>query len=466
MRIMTQPIIVWFRNDLRLADHQALSQAASQGPIVPVYIYSEEEGEWPFGGASKVYLHDSLLSLKKDLPSLVIRKGKALAVLLDVIKETNAKGVYWGRKYEPYSIKRDSHVKEALKSKGIQAASFNHSLMLEPWNLMNKSGTPYTVFTPYYKSALKEIELRKPLPIPKFECVKARSLEVEDLKLLPKIHWDQSIRTFWKAGEKAAQEKLNVFCQKSLSSYAETRDFPYLEQGVSHLSPALHFGEISPMSIWYKASQDSRAEPYLRQLIWRDFAHYLLYHFPDTDLQPLKKQYAAFPWSYDDAKLMAWKKGLTGYPFIDAGMRELWTTGWMHNRVRMAVASFLVKDLLLPWQEGARYFWDTLVDADLANNTFGWQWSAGCGADAAPFFRIFHPTLQGQKFDASGTYIRKWVPELQNLPTEWIHAPHEAPPLELARAGITLGKNYPYPIVDHKKARDKALEALRSLKDS
>lgn len=465
---MVHPIIVWFRNDLRLADNQALSHAAAMGPILPVYIHGEEEGEWPLGGASKVYLHDSLLSLKKDLPSLVIRKGKALEVLLALIEETGAKSVYWGRKYEPYSIKRDTQVKESLKAKGIQAQSFNHSLLLEPWNLMNKTGTPYTVFTPFYKSALKEIEYREVLPIPHCEFFKKSlsSLEVDDLLLLPKIHWDRSIRDYWKAGEREASNRLAFFCQTALSTYAETRDFPSLEAGVSHLSPALHFGEVSPRTIWNQASRVPNAEPFLRQLIWRDFAHYLLYHFPKTDLQPLKKQYAAFPWIYDDAKLMAWKKGLTGYPFIDAGMRELWATGWMHNRVRMAVASFLVKDLLLPWQSGARYFWDTLVDADLANNTFGWQWSAGCGADAAPFFRIFHPTLQGQKFDASGNYIRKWVPELRGLPTEWIHAPHEAPALELARAGIILGKSYPYPIVDHKKARDKALEALRSLKDT
>lgn len=463
---MVHPIIVWFRNDLRLADHPALREASTQGPVVPLYIYPEEEGDWPLGAASKVYLHESLTALKKDLPELVIRRGKALEVLLQLIEETGAQAVYWGRKYEPYSIKRDTQIKKSLKEKGLQVISYNHSLLLEPWQVLNKAGKPYTVFTHYYHAALKELEKKEPLPAPKRNYFQKPldSLEVADLELLPKIHWDDKIRTHWKAGEKNVKDRLSAFCDRALSSYAETRDYPYLEQGVSHLSPALHFGEISPRTVWFKASQRENAEPFLRQLIWRDFAHYLLYHFPDTDQQPFKKEFAAFPWKYDEKLLCAWKKGLTGYPLVDAGMRELWETGWMHNRVRMVVASFLVKDLFLPWQAGARHFWDTLVDADLANNSFGWQWSAGCGADAAPFFRIFHPTLQSKKFDPQGEYIRKWVPELKDLADKWIHSPQEAPQSELIKAGIELGKSYPLPLVDHKEARAKAMAAYYSIR--
>lgn len=456
MHLMVHPIIVWFRNDLRLADHPALTAAALKGQVVPLYIYNEnEEGSWPLGGASKVYLHDSLLALKKSLPELLILRGKALDVLLQVAEATGAKGVYWGRRYEPFSIERDSKVKEALKKKGLEAISFNHSLLMEPWNLLNKSKAPYTVFTPFYKAVLKELEVPKPLPTPEFHCFK-HSLPSVDLKLLPKVHWDSSIRTFWKAGESSAMAKLQSFCEGPLSNYEHARNFPALDQGVSHLSPALHFGELSPRTVWHRVSNFKDSEPYLRQLIWRDFAHYLLFHFPHTDLHPLRKQFEAFPWRSDDAKWNAWKKGQTGYPFVDAGMRELWATGWMHNRVRMVVASFLVKDLLLPWQEGARYFWDTLVDADLANNSFGWQWSAGCGADAAPYFRIFNPILQGEKFDPEGDYIRKWVPELKDMPSKWIHQPHTAP---------TKARDYPLPIVNHREAKEAALAAFHSLKE-
>jgi deoxyribodipyrimidine photo-lyase len=456
MRSMAHPIIVWFRNDLRLADHQALTAAALKGPVVPLYIYSEEEeGEWPLGGASKVYLHDALIALKQSIPELLILEGRSLDVLLQVAEATGAKGVYWGRRYEPFSIARDSQVKEALKKKSLEAVSFNHSLLLEPWNILNKSKEPYTVFTPYYKAVLRELEVAKPLPIPQFVCFN-HPIPSDDLKLLPKVHWDRTIHSSWKAGETQAVLHLKAFCEGHLHDYEQTRNYPAIDQGVSHLSPALHFGEISPRTIWHRVSQSKDGEPYLRQLVWRDFAHYLLYHFPHTDLHPLRKLFEAFPWHSDEAKWEAWKKGRTGYPFVDAGMRELWATGWMHNRVRMVVASFLVKDLLLPWQQGARYFWDTLVDADLANNTFGWQWSAGCGADAAPYFRIFNPTLQGEKFDPEGDYIRKWVPELKQMPSRWIHQPHTAP---------TRAEEYPLPIVDHAKAKEAALAAFHTLKE-
>lgn len=457
---MDHPIIVWFRNDLRLADHPALHAAAGH-PVIPVYIYSpEEEGDWPPGGATKVYLHHALLALKKELPSLVIRKGKAKEVLAELIKESGAKAVYWGRRYERAAIVRDSAVKSFLKTQGVEARSFNHSLLIEPWDVQSKTGTPYLVFTPYYRRVMEILPEITPLPIPKIQPVTLPSLQVEDLNLLPEKPWGEKVIRHWKVGEKNALKHLEQFLKERVKNYSSHRDFPADEEATSHLSTALHFGEISPRTIWSHAKD----EPFLRQIIWREFAYHMLYHHPSTDLKPLRPEFEHFPWTEDPHALHAWKRGLTGYPIVDAGMRELWETGYMHNRLRMIVASFLVKDLLIPWQEGAKHFWDTLVDADLANNSFGWQWSAGCGADAAPYFRVFNPTLQSQKFDADGTYIRKWVSELADLPAAYIHEPAKAPPLALKAAGLTLGKDYPYPIVDHAKAKDLALKAFAAIK--
>lgn len=460
MAFMQHPIIVWFRQDLRLADHPAL-QAASSAPIIPVYIYSpEEEGDWPPGGASKVYLHHALLALKKELPSLVIRRGKAKEVLAKLIEESGAKAVYWGRRYERAAIARDSAVKSYLTAQGIEARSFNHSLLIEPWDVQSKTGTPYLVFTPYYKRVLEILPEIVPLPVPKIKTLTLPSLKVEELELLPEKPWGEKVISHWKVGETSALKHLHLFLKERVADYAHHRDFPSDEVATSHLSTALHFGEISPRTIWSLTS----TEPFMRQLIWREFAYHMLYHHPQTDLQPLRPEFGNFPWKNDHQTLKAWKQGHTGYPIVDAGMRELWETGYMHNRLRMIVASFLVKDLLIPWQEGAKHFWDTLVDADLANNSFGWQWSAGCGADAAPYFRVFNPTLQSEKFDSEGIYIRKWVPELAALPTAYIHEPSKAPPLALKAAGVTLGKDYPYPIVDHAEAKKTALKAFESTK--
>lgn len=463
---MQHPIIVWFRHDLRLSDHPAL-HAAADSPVIPVYIHSpEEEGNWPPGGASKVYLHYALLALKKELPSLVIRQGKAKEVLAELIRTSGAKAVYWGRRYERAAIERDSAVKSFLKEQNIEARSFNHALLIEPWEVQSKTGTPYLVFTPYYKRVLEILPEIKPLPIPEIIPFKQslHSLEVEDLKLLPEKPWGEKVIKHWKVGEKSSLQHLKSFLKNHATAYQAKRDFPADEEATSHLSTALHFGEISPRTIW--SLGDSKDAPFFRQLIWREFAYHMLYHHPDTDLKPLRPEFAQFPWKKDAAALKAWKQGVTGYPIVDAGMRELWETGYMHNRLRMIVASFLVKDLLIPWQEGAKHFWDTLVDADLANNSFGWQWSAGCGADAAPYFRIFNPTLQSEKFDPEGVYIRKWVPELAGLPTKYLHEPSKAPPLVLRSSGIVLGKDYPYPIVDHAEAKTKALEAFGQLKES
>jgi deoxyribodipyrimidine photo-lyase len=464
-------IIVWFRQDFRLDDNPALTAAAKKGEIIPVYIHApEEEGDWPFGGATKWWLHHTLESLSLDLGTLIIRQGNTLKVLKELIKETNADAVYWNRRYEPAIIARDTQVKSELRDAGIEVHSFNANLLFEPWTVHNKQNKPFQVFTPFWKHCLTFPAPPEPLPVPKMHITaqKLTSEPLKNLKLLPKIHWDTGINAAWKPGAKHAKEVLDKFLKASVLEYADERDRPD-RNGISHLSPYLHFGEISPRMIWHatlKKYQFADVEPYLRQLGWREFAHHLLYHFPKTPTKPLRPDFAAFPWIENPQALKSWQKGMTGYPIVDAGMRQLWTTGWMHNRVRMIVGSFLVKDLLISWQEGARWFWDTLVDADLANNTLGWQWVGGCGADAAPYFRIFNPITQGEKFDPDGAYVRKWVPELADLDTKWLHKPWEAPSDELRKAGITLGREYPQPIVDHKIARDRALAAFQKLRGS
>ncbi|HEV8051001.1 MAG TPA: deoxyribodipyrimidine photo-lyase [Parachlamydiaceae bacterium] len=470
--------IVWFRQDLRIEDHPPLLAACQRGAVLPVYISGADgEGRWDLGGASKWWLHHSLESLIKDLNSigltLVIRRGSALEVLKQLVAETKASAVYWSRRYEPACIERDTEVKSYLATKRIDAQSFNSTLMFEPWTIANKQGKPFQVFTPFWKNCLgSESGPDLPLPIPKRSSSvtpKAETLALHDLELLPRIHWDEGIKKTWKPGTTHAKSLLSLFLKEPILNYKEARDLPAIE-GISRLSPYLHFGEISPRMIWHivlktYAGRREEVECYLRQLGWREFAHHLLYYFPHTPEMPLRKDFMAFPWKENTGHLHAWQKGLTGYPFVDAGMRQLWHTGWMHNRVRMVVGSFLVKDLLISWNEGAKWFWDTLVDADLANNTLGWQWVGGCGADAAPYFRIFNPITQGEKFDPEAVYIRKWIPELAGIPNKWIHRPWEAPELILRDAGVMLGKTYPKPIVDHAKARIAALEAFSLIRN-
>lgn len=481
---MSNPIIIWFRRDLRVSDHAALTAACESGrPVLPVYIHApDEEKPWAPGGASHWWLHHSLAVLQKQLEKkksrLIIRKGPVQDILMDVMKEAGADAVYWSRQYEPAALKRDTTVKQALKEQGFTAKSFNASLLFEPWSVENKSGKPFQVFTPFWKNCLNQDEPSEPLPPPKsIPSPKAwpDSLELDDLKLLPRINWDAGFYEEWTPGETGAQKQCGLFCDEIMAIYKEGRDIPG-KRGTSRLSPHLHFGEISPRQIWHWAQQvvassDEKgvvrgAEHFLREVGWREFAYHLLYHFPHTPDKALREEFNDFPWVEDSEGLRAWQKGMTGYPVVDAGMRELWHTGWMHNRVRMIVASFLVKDLLVAWQEGAAWFWDTLVDADLASNTLGWQWTAGCGADAAPYFRIFNPILQGIKFDGDGAYVRKWVPELAKLPDDYLHKPWEAGPLILKAADVKLGESYPEPIVDHGKARDRALEALSQIKKS
>lgn len=471
---MSSPTIVWFRRDLRLDDHEALCAAIERGGLViPVFIWApDEEAPWAPGAASRWWLHESLRAFDKSLRSLgsqlIIRAGQSLETLLDLVNETGATAVYWSRLYEPALIARDKQIKAELRARGLEAKSFNASLLHEPWTIQTASGNPYQVFTPFYRACQGIGDPSTPLtapqslpPVPQ----SVRSLRVEELNLLPKIPWYDGMAEAWRPGEEGAWKRLETFEPKA-PAYKADRDRPDLES-TSRLSPHLHFGEISPRRIWWairKAYPGGAAEPYLRQLIWREFAHHLLFHFPHTATDPLREEFREFPWRDDPVLLKRWQKGLTGYPIVDAGMRELWRTGWMHNRVRMIVASFLVKDLLIPWQRGAEWFWDTLVDADLANNTLGWQWTAGCGADAAPYFRIFNPVLQGEKFDPSGAYVKRWVPELCRVPDSIIHRVFEQPNSKLISFGVELGRTYPQPIVDHLAARDAALEAFDRIK--
>ena len=480
---MATPVsIIWFRNDLRLEDNPALTAAANRGGvIVPVFIWSPaDEGEWPPGEASKWWLKATLKSLDRELREkgsrMVFRQGPAVTELQRLIRETGADAVFWNRRYEPLIRERDARIKETLRGPGLLAESHNAALLHEPWTIQNKSGKPFQVFTPFWRHCLTLTDPTAPLRTPKQLPAPAKwpaGVGLEELGLKPVPDWAAGLRATWQPGTDGAHTQLARFLKHAFEDYDTGRNRPDL-LGTSRLSPHLHFGEISPRQIWHALKAHAgkagwttvewRQSQYLAEIGWREFAHHLIYHFPHTPTECLRPEFAKFRWRKDGVLLKAWQQGQTGYPFVDAGMRELWNTGWMHNRVRMVVASFLVKDLMMSWQEGARWFWDTLVDADLAQNTLGWQWTAGCGADAAPFFRVFNPVGQGEKFDPQGAYVRRWVPELAALPDEWIHKPHQAPPEVLKRAGIELGKSYPEPIINHAIAREVALEAYARLK--
>jgi deoxyribodipyrimidine photo-lyase len=481
-RVAESPAIVWLRQDLRLADNPALQAACRRGgPVVPVFVWApEEEGAWPPGSASRWWLHQSLAELAAEFRAagaeLVLRHGTSLAELLIVAKATDANAVFWNRRYEPASIARDRMVEEALRAAGLETESYNAALLHEPWTIQNKADRPFRVFTPFWRSCLATPEPAKPRPAPHRFTAPSRqpeSLPLTALALEPKLNWTTGLRAVWKPGSAGAEAELKRFLRDGVLTYPEGRNRPDLP-GTSRLSPHLHFGEISPRQVWFavKRFAESQCIPasvwsrwqFLTELGWREFAHHLLFYFPHTPEQPLRPEFARFPWRKHPVWLRAWQTGQTGYPLVDAGMRELWTTGWMHNRVRMVVASFLVKNLLLSWQEGARWFWDTLVDADLANNTLGWQWTAGCGTDAAPFFRIFNPVSQGEKFDPDGNYVRRCVPELARLPSAWIHHPWQALPATLAEAGVELDRTYPGPIVSHLVSREVALEAYQQIR--
>ncbi len=470
------PLILWFRRDLRLTDNPALAAAVASGrPIVPIYILDETPGAPLIGGASRWWLHHSLAALARDLAArgatLVLRRGLAAAVLDELIATTGAGAVYWNRCYDPEAVSCDTALKAALAARGLEARSFNAALLFEPQAIATTAGEPYRVFTQFWKTCLHAPEPAAPVAAPsRLEPRRGAmtSDSLETWRLLPRApDWSVGLRTAWTPGEDSALRRLDAFLDQALGVYATARDLPD-RQGTSRLSPHLHFGEIGPRQVWHaariRAGSGAGVDRFLAELGWREFSHHQLFHFPHLATRSLRPEFERFPWARDEHLLRAWQRGRTGYPIVDAGMRELWQTGWMHNRVRMIVASFLVKDLLQPWTDGAAWFWDTLVDADLANNAAGWQWVAGCGADAAPYFRVFNPVLQGEKFDPAGDYVRRFVPELGRLPPAWIHKPFQAPPDVLAAAGIVIGESYPRPLVDHGAARARALAAFAGLR--
>ncbi|OYQ33446.1 deoxyribodipyrimidine photolyase [Niveispirillum lacus] len=484
---VSQPIIVWFRQDLRIADNPALHHAAQSGrPIIPVFVLDDvTPGIWKAGGATRWWLHHSLTQLSDSLRqrglSLLLRRGPGDVVIADLAEQVGAAELVWNRCYEPYAVDRDTRLKAALKGR-VMATSFKAALLNEPWEVLTGQGTPYKVFTPYWRAALAVTAPDRPLPAPDRLLPWPGDLTgdaLADWQLLPtKPDWAAGLRRAWSdgegVGERAAAVRLAQFLSNGAANYALGRDVPGID-GTSRLSPHLHFGEISPRQIWNAAKMAGESvnetfkvqiDSFLREIGWREFSHSLLYHFPTLPERPLSASFEAFPWTRDDTSLAAWQRGQTGYPIVDAGMRQLWVTGWMHNRVRMIVGSLLVKHLLLPWQAGERWFWDTLVDADLANNAAGWQWIGGCGADAAPYFRVFNPVLQGQKFDPDGRYVRQWVPELKHMPDKYIHTPWTAPPVVLRGAGVTLGRDYPAPIIDHALGRQRALDAFATIRSS
>lgn len=471
-----KPIIVWFRDDLRLSDHPALHAAAKdKAPLVCLYVLDEENGDRPLGGAAQWWLAQSLRALQASLQSagaqLVLRRGDAAKVITAVARETEAGAVYCNDIAQAPQRAVAQRVKRALDDLGVAAKGFAGDLLVTPENIRNKDGRGLRVFTPFWRRVQSLGDPPAPLPAPK-QLVAGPELAsdtIESWQLEPtRPDWAGGLRASWKVGEAAAQKRLKAFLE-NVAGYAEERDRPD-RAGTSRLSPHVRFGEISPRQVWHAARFAAAEHPrltsdidkFLSELGWREFCRHLLYDVPDLAERNLQSSFDAFPWKRDDKALRAWQRGQTGYPIVDAGMRELWHSGVMHNRVRMVVASFLVKHLLIDWRDGEKWFWDTLVDADAGSNPANWQWVAGSGADAAPYFRVFNPILQGQKFDPDGDYVRRWVPELAKLPNKFIHQPWEATPLELAAAGVELGKSYPHPIVDHKLGRERALKAYAS----
>ncbi len=466
-------VIHWFRQDLRLTDNPALFAAAQAGKILPIYILDDKNaGDHAMGAASRWWLHHSLTALHESLKkTLHIFLGKPEEILPKLIQEHNVNAVFWNRCYEPWCIQRDQNVKGLLKDMNVEVSSFNGSLLWEPWQIKKKDGGNYKVFTPFYrKGCLQALPPREPLSAiepTNFYTGNVASDSINALNLLPSIAWDKVMRETWEIGEAAALGRLEEFIDYGLSDYKEGRNFP-AKHNVSRLSPHLHFGELSPNQAWYAVKQQSleaNVDCFMSELGWREFSYSLLYYYPDLPIDNLQKKFNAFPWLDDKEALSRWQKGMTGYPIVDAGMRELWQTGYMHNRVRMIVGSFLVKNLLLHWHYGEKWFWDCLVDADLASNSASWQWVAGCGADAAPYFRVFNPVTQGEKFDPDGEYTLQYVPELSNLPRKYLYKPWEASTEILQAAGVILGKTYPKPIVDIKESRLQALNAFASIKN-
>jgi deoxyribodipyrimidine photo-lyase len=457
---------MWFRQDLRLADHPALTAAAAAGEVIPLFILDDQTpGEWRWGGASRWWLHKSLEALQTQIP-LVLRRGEAVEVLHKVISETGAKSLFFTRDYAPWSGTLEARVKTMCDGVGVDCHRYGGFLLHEPEAIKTGAGQFFKVYTPFSRACFAMGAPRPLKPVPSISrwTGKVATETLHDWALLPaKPDWAKGIAAHWQPGEAGAQGKLKDFIAHGLKGYAEGRDRTD-KNFTSRLSPHLHWGEISPHQVWHGISSamaqsngglDHDGEKFLKEVLWREFSNQLLHHVPHLPEKPFKPEFEDFPWIDNRTALKAWQKGQTGYPIVDAGMRELWATGIMHNRVRMIVASFLVKHLLIPWQEGERWFWDTLVDADIANNAASWQWVAGCGADAAPYFRVFNPFLQGEKFDPDGVYVKRWVPELVDVPTAFIHKPWEM---------VVPPAGYPKPIIDHARGRERALAAFKNIK--
>ncbi len=473
--------LIWYRQDLRLCDHRPLTRALELGhQVVCCYVLDQTTpGKHRIGGASKWWLHHALSDLGDQLRALggelILRSGRYADVVPGLVEECEATALYFSRNYEPYMSDVEQSIKSGMDQKGVSVRRFSGNILFDPDMLRTKGGTPFKVFTPFWTNCRTQPPPVPPLPAPesiRFVKRQPESESLADWKLLPNApDWAGEIAASWTPTEAGAHDSLEQFLTCSVEQYSEARNLPAVK-GTSRLSPYLHYGQISPAQVWHgtesalAGTQTDRkgADTFMSEIGWREFSYHLLNQFPELPEKEFRRNFERFPWKKNSRYLKAWQTGQTGFPIVDAGMRELWATGWMHNRVRMIVGSFLVKDLLIPWQQGAAWFWDTLVDADLAANSASWQWVAGCGADAAPYFRIFNPILQGQKFDKDGEYVRRWVPELRELPKKWIHNPFEAPSDVLTQAGVELGKSYPKPLVDRKVARQLALEAFAQIK--
>jgi deoxyribodipyrimidine photo-lyase len=476
------PVIYWFRQDLRLSDLPGLSAAAKAGPVIPCFIFDPgAAGEWAPGGASRWWLHHSLAALTESIAerggSLKILAGDTVPALRDLVLASGAGAIYSSRDYEPWAAELQASVHDTFGADGLEYKRYPGTLLFEPEQIATQSGQPFRVFTPFWKACLRQPEPGATRPAPGSgsflagtDLTTPASCSLDELGLLPRQpDWAEGWETLWQPGEAGAARRLRAFTRSGMDNYREGRDHPALET-TSRLSPHLQFGEVSPREVWRAAhasgNSTDQVEKFLSELGWREFSHHLLHYFPDIPERAFRPKFADFPWLGSQAALGAWQRGQTGYPLVDAGMRELWHTGYMHNRVRMVVASFLTKHLLISWRAGEEWFWDTLVDANLANNACSWQWVAGSGADAAPYFRIFNPTAQGKKFDGAGEYVRRWVPEIAGLPDRYLHEPSAAPAEILAAAGVIPGQNYPHPIVDHRDARRAALDAYGSIKQA
>ncbi|MCY4446576.1 MAG: deoxyribodipyrimidine photo-lyase [Rhodobacteraceae bacterium] len=473
------PVIALFREDLRLTDNLMLTNALQSGrPLICLYIH-DDAGPIKRGSAQRWWLHHSLLALNNDLKSrgcsLNLRVGDTFSIIRSIVLQTGATEVYWSRRYAPYQVEADKILMDKIKKSGVSTKSCKGRLIKQPWEVLTASARPYRVFTPFWKSLRNNYNFETPLPPP--NQINGLTLSenccIDILSLLPKgFDWSAGFHSYWQPGEGAAQSKFTSFLENGINDYASDRDFPN-RPATSQLSPHLQMGEISPRQIIYDAAKRlengtisaEAFDKFYSELVWREFSYHLLYHFPKVLDQEFLPKFRHFPWQHNKNFLTLWQQGQTGYPIVDAGMRELWHTGYMHNRVRMIVASFLTKHLLIDWRLGMQWFWDTLVDADIASNTLSWQWVAGCGADAAPYFRIFNPVLQARKFDPDNQYILRWVPELSQLPSKHIPEPWTASAEVLRQANVCLGSTYPHPIIEHKFARDRALSTYSSLND-